>query len=54
MEIGYGSGRTGWQSRGSIGSIEEMKTADDAAALLQVLTGPYIDSYRHYGLSSSY
>jgi hypothetical protein len=42
MEIGYGSGRTDWQS---LGSIDKIKTADVAATFLRrVLTGPYIDS----------
>ena len=31
-----------------------MKTADVAAAFLRVSTGPYIDSYQHDGLASSY
>jgi hypothetical protein len=51
MEIGYGSGRTDWQS---LGSIEELKTGDIAAAFLRVLAGPYIDSYPYDGLASSY
>jgi hypothetical protein len=51
MKIGQDSGRTGCQS---FGSTDEMKTADVAAAFLRVSTAPYIDSYQHDGLASSY
>jgi hypothetical protein len=51
MKIGQDSGRTDWQS---FESIDEMKTGDGAAAFLRVSTGPYIDSYQHDRLASSY